>query len=177
MVNALLDIERIEMGMTAALQRSAFDLTAVILETVTEIACLAEEKQVRIAARLPETLPLRADEDRIRQVLTNLLGNAVKFAPDGSAVTIRAFQEGDFAVVEVQDQGVGIPAAERKKVFDKFYKLGNKEGSGLGLAICRSIVEAHGGTIGVADNREPGACISFRLPTGLESQPAADRGE
>ena len=130
---------------------------------------------MRLTAMLPEALPLRADEDRIRQVLTNLLANAIKFTPDQSTVTIRTFMEENSAVVEVQDQGPGIPMAEREKVFDKFYKLGNKEGSGLGLAICRSIIAAHGGIIEVSD-KEPGGCLYFRLPTGLEATPATAKG-
>ena len=166
MVNTMLDIERIEMGMTTALHTTRLDLVPVIRETVTGLACLAEEKGVRIASLLPETLPLRADEDKIRQVLTNLLANAVKFTPDQSTVTIRAFLEEGFVVVEVLDQGAGIAKAEREKVFDKFYKLGNKEGSGLGLTICRSIIAAHGGVIGVADSQGPGACLYFWLPAG-----------
>lgn len=168
MVNTMLDIERIEMGITTALHTTRLDLAPVIRETVTGLACLAEEKGVRIASLLPETLPLRADEDKIRQVLTNLLANAVKFTPDQSTVTIRAFLEEGFAVVEVLDQGVGIAKAEREKVFDKFYKLGNKEGSGLGLTICRSIIAAHGGVIGVADSQGPGARLYFWLPAGEE---------
>lgn len=177
MVNTMLDIERIEMGITTAIHIAGLDLVPVIRETVTGLACLAEEKGMRIATLLPETLPLRADEDKIRQVLTNLLANAVKFAPAQSTITVRASLEKEFAVVEVQDQGPGIPAAEREKVFDKFYKVGNKEGSGLGLTICRSIVEAHGGTIGIADSQGPGACLYFRLPTGSESTRANDKGE
>ncbi|MBA3004277.1 MAG: HAMP domain-containing histidine kinase, partial [Desulfurivibrio sp.] len=164
MVNTMLDIERIEMGMTSAMHYAGLDLAVVIRETVVGLACLAEEKEVWITSLLPENLPLLADEDRIRQVLTNLLANAIKFTPDQSTVTIRAFLEEGFAVVEVQDQGAGIPTAMREKVFDKFYKLGNKEGSGLGLTICRSIIAAHGGVIGVADSRESGACLYFWLP-------------
>ena len=174
MVNTMLDIERIEMGTTTALHYTLLDLVVVIRETAAGLACLAEKKGGRLTTLLPDTLPLRADEDKLRQVLTNLLANAVKFAPDQSVVTIRAFQEEGFAVVEVQDQGPGIPVAEREKIFDKFYKLGNKEGSGLGLAICRSIIMAHGGIIGVAD-KKPGACLYFRLPA--DSATATDRGE
>ncbi|MFA6465183.1 MAG: ATP-binding protein [Desulfurivibrionaceae bacterium] len=166
MVNTMLDIERIEMGITTALHTTRLDLVPVIRETVTGLACLAEEKGVQITSLLPETLVLRADEDKIRQVLTNLLANAVKFTPNQSTVTLRAFLEEEFVVVEVLDQGPGIAKAEREKVFDKFYKLGNKEGSGLGLAICRSIIAAHGGVIGVADSPGPGACLYFWLPAG-----------
>jgi signal transduction histidine kinase len=171
MVNTLLDIERIEMGVTAALNFSRIDLTRVIRETATTLGCLAQEKEMRITTALPEALPLLADEDRIRQVLTNLLANAIKFGPPRSTVSIRARQEDDLVVVEVQDQGPGIAVTEREKIFDKFYKLGNKEGSGLGLAICRSIIAAHGGVIGVAD-QEPGACLYFWLPADSEGTTA-----
>jgi signal transduction histidine kinase len=176
MVNTMLDIERIEMGLATALHFSELDLVVVIRETIAGFTYVAEEKGVRINTLLPEALPLRADEDRIRQVLTNLLANAVKFAPDHSTVMLRAFQEETFTVVEVEDQGPGIPATEREKIFDKFYKLGNKEGSGLGLAICRSIVEAHGGVIGVAD-KGPGASLYFWLPTGPKAEQAPDSGK
>lgn len=165
MVNALLDIERIEMGATSDLHFSRIDLSAAIRETVTTMDCLAQEKGIAFAADLPPALPLRADEDRIRQVLTNLLANAIKFGPPDSTVAIRALREEDLVVVEVRDQGPGIAPDEREKVFDKFYKLGNKEGSGLGLAICRSIITAHGGVIGVAD-QGPGATLYFWLPAG-----------
>jgi len=174
MVNTMLDIERIEMGTTTALHYVHLDLVMVIRETIAGISCLAEEKGMQISTLLPEALPLRGDEDKIRQVLTNLLANAIKFAPEQSAITIRAFMEEDSAVVEVQDQGVGIPTPEREKIFDKFYKLGNKEGNGLGLAICRSIISAHGGIIGVADKGR-GNCFYFRLPAGPEAITATDK--
>ncbi|MEW6594604.1 MAG: ATP-binding protein [Thermodesulfobacteriota bacterium] len=171
MVNTLLDIERIEMGVTSALAFSRIDLSAVIRETATTLDCLAREKGIAIILEIPPELHLRADEDRLRQVLTNLLANAIKFGPENSAVTIRALREEELVVVAVHDQGPGIAPAEREKVFDKFYKLGNKEGSGLGLSICRSIIAAHGGVIGVAD-QGPGACVYFWLPAGSEGPTA-----
>jgi len=174
MVNTMLDIERIEMGTSTALHYVHLDLVMVIRETIAGISCLAEEKGMQINTLLSEALPLRGDEDKLRQVLTNLLANAIKFAPDQSTITIRAFMEDDSAVVEIQDQGVGIPMTEREKVFDKFYKLGNKEGNGLGLAICRSIISAHGGIIGMAD-KGPGNCFYFRLPAGPEAISATDK--
>jgi signal transduction histidine kinase len=167
MVNTMLDIERIEMGSAGALHFSDIDLAEVISESVAGFLYAAARKDVHIVASVPETLPIRADEDRIRQVLTNLLANGIKFAPDHSTIDVRAVREREFVLVEVSDQGPGIPAAERERVIEKFYKLGNKEGSGLGLAICRSIVEAHGGTIGIADRKDVGARVYFRLPDKL----------
>lgn len=171
MVNTMLDLERIETNAAAVLHRTEFNLAPVIRESVVAFAFAAEDKGVRLAAPLPKPLPVMADEDRIRQVLGNLLTNALKFAPAHSIVTIRAVAESAGVTVTVADQGPGIPEAERGKIFDKFYKLGNKEGSGLGLAICRSIVEAHGGTIGVdaADDGQ-GTRLFFTIPREPDMQ-------
>ncbi|MBE0597208.1 MAG: DUF3365 domain-containing protein [Desulfuromonadales bacterium] len=165
MVNTMLDLERIEMGASGALQFTTVDLAEIIDEGVTGFLYAAAPRKIQVTAAIPAILSLRADEDRIRQVLTNLLANSLKFAPEASTITVRAQAEGDSVVVAVEDEGPGIPLAERERVFEKFYKLGSKEGSGLGLAICRSIVEAHGGTIEVTDRIGGGACVWFRLPT------------
>ncbi len=165
MVNIMLDLERIEMNAVAVLHRTDFDLAAVIREIVAAFSFIAKDKEVELASLLSAALPIRADEDRIRQVLTNLMGNALKFAPAHSTVTVRAAAEPDGVMVEMIDQGPGVPATEREKIFDKFYKLGNKEGSGLGLAICRGIIEAHGGAIGMtAPGHESGARFFFTIP-------------
>jgi signal transduction histidine kinase len=164
MVNTMLDIERIEMGASGALHFSDIDLAEVINESVTYFLYAAAGKDVHVTTCVPDTLPVRGDEDRIRQVLTNILANGVKFAPEHSTITVRALREEKTVLVEVSDEGPGIPATERERIFEKFYKVGNKEGSGLGLAICRSIIEAHGGTIGITEHDGGGACVFFRIP-------------
>ncbi|MFU8818506.1 MAG: ATP-binding protein [Desulfurivibrio sp.] len=165
MVNTMLDIERIEMGTVSSLNWTECDLALIIRESIAEFAPTAATRQVRIRERAPQSLPVLADEDRLRQVLTNLLANAVKFAPEGSEITVNLSQEPNLLTVEVCDRGPGVAFGEEEKIFEKFYKLGDKEGSGLGLAICRSIIEAHGGTIGVRKNPEgQGACFRFKLP-------------
>lgn len=167
MVNTMIDIERIEMEDDSGLQFTEFDLAPVLSESVAGVAFAAAHGRVRVTACVPEKLPVRADEDRIRQVLANLLGNALKFAPADSQITVRGAVERGFAVVRVEDQGPGIPPEEREKVFDKFYKLGAREGSGLGLAICRTIIEAHHGTIAVSESEDGGACVRFTLPVAV----------
>ncbi len=183
MVNTMLDIERIETGAEGALHFSDIDLTDIVRESVAAFLYAAAPKDVHIGASTPETLPLRADEDRIRQVLINLLSNSVKFAPENSTIIVRAFRDGETVRVEVSDEGQGIAMEERGRIFEKFYKVGSKEGSGLGLAICRSIIEAHGGTIGVAEHASPGACVYFTLPVegprekdGNRSFDSSDKG-
>jgi DNA-binding response OmpR family regulator/signal transduction histidine kinase len=125
---------------------------------------------LRLQTDLAPDLPLvSADGRRIEQVLFNLLDNARKFAPPASTITVRAEQTDGTVVISVADQGPGIPAAERERVFERFYQLEqpttrNIGGSGLGLAICKAIVEAHGGWIGVSAAPGGGASFAFALP-------------
>jgi DNA-binding response OmpR family regulator/signal transduction histidine kinase len=134
---------------------------------------------LRVQADLAPTLPLvSADSRRIEQVLFNLLDNARKFAPPGSTITVRAEQTDGTVVIAVVDQGPGIPAAERERVFERFYQLEqpttrNIGGSGLGLAICKAIVEAHGGWIGVTAAPGGGASFAFSLPAMPMDEPHA----
>ncbi|WP_429886327.1 ATP-binding protein [Geoalkalibacter halelectricus] len=166
MVRTMLDIEHIEMGAETALNRASVDLAQVIQECITGFAFDAATRKVRLCT-LPAQLPrVLADEDRIRQVLINLLANAVKFAPENSTIQVCAAPVGSLVRVEVCDEGPGIPPEHRQKVFETFFRSGGKEGSGLGLAICRAIVRAHGGEIGVADAKKgKGTCMYFTLPT------------
>ncbi len=163
MVNDMLDIERIETG-SPELQFTDTDLSYIISEIVTYFQAHADEKAIELRADIADDLLVYVDEDRIRQVLINLFSNAIKFCPEGTVVSITAFRKGDVITTKICDEGPGIPPAEQEKVFEKFYKKGNKEGSGLGLAICKSIVEAHGGVIGVESDGRQGSCFYFSLP-------------
>lgn len=119
------------------------------------------------------TLPVMADGQRIAQVLVNLVGNAVKYAPAGTTITFRAVPDGgETALISVTDQGPGIPAEERLQVFELFHRSSGakarQKGVGLGLAICKGLVEAHGGRIWIDDNPEgTGTRISFTLSQGV----------
>ena len=125
---------------------------------------------------LQPNLPmLDLDEVLFEQVLFNLLDNASKYAPAGSLVTIKAWQDGGNVVVQVLDEGPGIPPADLEHVFDKFYRVGGADrrraGTGLGLAICRGFVEAMHGSI-VATNRtdRSGAVFTMTLPVFAEAE-------
>ncbi|HTZ17312.1 MAG TPA: HAMP domain-containing sensor histidine kinase, partial [Dissulfurispiraceae bacterium] len=163
MVNDMLDLERIETGV-AELNLAPTDLSVLASEIATYFQAESDKTNIRIRTALCDGLPISADEDRIRQVLINLFSNALKFSPNNSDIMLRTFAEYGNAVAEVCDQGPGIPEDKREQVFEKFYKSGSKEGAGLGLAICRSIIEAHGGVIGVKNNPKEGSCFYFRLP-------------
>jgi two-component system OmpR family sensor kinase len=109
------------------------------------------------------------DSDRIKQVLTNLLANAARFAPNGSVVTVRLATSNQSAKISVIDRGEGIPESLRNQVFERFYRADNSRnretgGSGLGLAIAQSIVTAHGGKIWAEETPGGGATFTFEIP-------------
>ena len=119
---------------------------------------------------MSELMMVRADSGLVVQVLVNLIGNALKYTPSGSTVSLSAKQEEENTVISVSDDGRGIPPEEKEKIFDMFYTGNNPETAGrkslgLGLALCKSIVNAHGGTIWVEDRFPHGATFSFTLPT------------
>jgi signal transduction histidine kinase len=165
MVQTMLDIEYIEAGAERTLNLSRIDLTHVIQECVQSFTFDAERYCLDLCSLPTDLPPVYADEDRVRQVLTNLLGNAVKFAREHSAITVCAGQKGDMVQVKICNQGPTIPAEQRDLVFSRFYRSGDKAGTGLGLAICRAIVEAHGGSISISDpDQGSGVCVFFTLP-------------
>ncbi|HEU4328509.1 MAG TPA: response regulator [Roseiflexaceae bacterium] len=132
---------------------------------------------LRVQTDLPDSLPpVSADARRIEQVLLNLLDNARKFAPPGSLLTVAAVAQEHVVRISVCDQGPGVPAEARERIFERFYQIEqpttrNIGGSGLGLAICKAVVEAHGGQIGVEDAPGGGAAFWFTLPAVAEPAP------
>jgi two-component system sensor histidine kinase KdpD len=124
--------------------------------------------------QLPPHLPsLRADEQRIAQVLTNLVNNATKFSPLNTQITLSAYRSGGEVQVDVADEGQGIPPAEREHIFHAFHQLENgrqnaSKGAGLGLAICKGLIEAHKGRIWLQDRAGGGTVFSFTLPANIK---------
>ncbi len=143
----------------------------------TELARLVEASGARLRAREPDrqlTLDVQAalpsvlaDEQRIAQVLDNLLTNAARYSPPNTQIGLRARAVNGSVEIAVQDRGPGVPEDKREQVFDKFVRLDGSNqpgGSGLGLAICRGIVQAHGGRIWVEANPDQGSTFAFSLP-------------
>lgn len=173
MVNIMLDLEKIEAN-KSEMNFTSSNLSYLIAETMTNLQINADEKGIILNAFIPNNLIVFVDEDRIRQVIINFLSNAIKFSPPNSEITINAYQNNSYVVTEICDEGPGIPASEHQKIFEKFYRNGNKEGAGLGLAICKAIIEAHNGVIGIKSpydspyndsyNKKTGSCFYFMLP-------------
>jgi PAS domain S-box-containing protein len=167
LINDILDAERIESG-KAPMEMRQTDLALLMTRTADLLEPAAKEARVELDIE-PTRARLLADPDRIIQTLVNLVGNAVKFSEDGSAVRVRAEVEERRVVVRVLDRGAGIPADVRDTIFDRFAQVEGgstraKGGSGLGLAIARGIVEQHGGRIWVEDRAGGGSVFAFDLP-------------
>lgn len=171
MVNGMLDLERIELGAYDC-KFVPVNLSHLIAETLTYLQVNADEKGIFFSARIPERLPAVVDEDRIKQVLINLISNAIKFSPEGSEITLKAYIENGYIMTEVCDEGEGIKPSSKEQLFEKFYKEGNKEGAGLGLSICKSIIDAHKGIIDAKINtgKISGSCFYFKIPASGEKE-------
>jgi len=174
MVNELLDLSRIEGGGTLRMAEG-LDMGTIAADSAERLRLFADRQGVDLRIEPAEALPpVRGDGPRLGQVVVNLVHNAVKFSPDGGAVTVRTRAEGDQVITAVQDQGVGIPRAAQERVFERFYKVdrarvrGETGGTGLGLAIARHVIEQHGGRIWVESTEGAGSTFSFSLPIAPE---------
>ncbi|MBK8935457.1 MAG: HAMP domain-containing histidine kinase [Chloroflexi bacterium] len=155
-----------------SLDMQPIDLYALAAQSAEAFQSAAAERAISLVIDNPDGLPtVKADRQRVQQVFMNLLANALRYTPDGGAVTIRLALEAGRVRVAVEDTGPGIPPEDRTNVFERFYRVdqgraraADGSGSGLGLAVVRSIVEAHGGQIGVESDPGQGASFWFMLP-------------
>jgi signal transduction histidine kinase len=136
-------------------------VTDVLASFSTTLDAHGVETSLRFRSGLPE---IQVDQHRLHQVLANLVSNAVHHMPDGGQLDVTARPEADWVVIEVADTGPGIPEDRLEHIFERFVKSGDSEGTGLGLSIARDLVEAHQGTVGVANRPEGGAVFTIRLP-------------
>ena len=161
LVEQLLELSKLESG-TVPLERGRIDLRPVVAQVLDETRPQAESRGVVLALDGDAPVQLAADEHRLHQVVANLVSNAIRHSPKGGRVTLRVTGHDGTALLEVVDEGPGIPAEEAERVFERFYRsdhgrAATEGGSGLGLAIARWIVELHGGTIR-AEEVEPHGC-------------------
>jgi len=170
-VNEILDITQIQQGlMKKQLALTFFDISAELDYVVKLLDPAAQKKKIRIIiAEGSAGFKIKADRDRIRQVLINIIENAVKFSPDGTDVILKLRREKREAVFSCEDQGPGIPEAEKEKIFEKFYMVDGsdrktKKGTGVGLFIADNIVKLHNGRIEVSSGKRKGCAFTVRLP-------------
>jgi len=166
MLNTLMDISAAEAG-TMKLQTAPVDLCQLIREVVELYEYVAEEKPVAVQTHLPAACEVRADGIRLRQVLANLLDNAIKYTPANGRVTISVREEPQSATVNFQDTGIGISAEEQPKIWTRLYrgdKSRSQHGLGLGLSLVKAVVEAHHGRVTVVSQEGAGSEFSVSLP-------------
>ncbi len=167
LISDILDLSKIEAG-RLELAIESLRVETVLGEVLSVMRPLADKKSQQLTTRAAADAAVRADSTRLKQVLMNLLGNAIKFTPDGGAIEVSARAEAGLVRVEVRDNGPGIPLEEQKRIFEAFYRLresGKKtEGTGLGLAITHRLVELHGSELRIESQVGQGSCFYFSLP-------------
>jgi len=168
LIDGLLTLARFDSD-AAGLQFAEFDLESLARECIDLVRPLAAERQVTIEATLASTM-MRADRERLAQVITNLLTNAIRYNRDGGRVRVTVASENGAAVISVADTGIGIPADELPHIFDRFYRVDKARsradgGSGLGLSISQTIVTSHGGTIAARSEPDVGTTMEVWLPS------------
>ena len=174
LISDLLDISRIEGGQIVK-EMEEMSLSQVVNGSVEDVRAMAADKKIKLSTSIPASLPkLKASSVRLKQAITNLLANAIKFTPENGEVLLRLSDHNQDIYTEVMDTGSGISAEDMPKIFDDFYRGSDREkaGSGLGLSIVRRVVEAHGGKIWAEspnpeDKKGRGSKFTFTLPKSL----------
>ncbi|RKY25081.1 MAG: hypothetical protein DRP79_07010, partial [Planctomycetota bacterium] len=171
-VTDLLTLSRLE-SESGKLERCPVDLCEVILATAKTFVAIGEERGIAVETQVPDiSAEVWGDEEALSQVVSNLLDNAIKYTPQGGRVWVRLHLQGDDAVIEVQDTGIGIEPKDRERIFERFYRVDKARsrelgGTGLGLSIVKHIVIAHGGRVTV--DSTPGTGSTFRVFLSLAS--------
>ena len=170
LINDILDLSKVEAG-RMELDLASFDVVSVLTTAMTLVRERAQRHNVALRMDVAPTLgDVVADERKVKQILVNLLTNAVKFTPDGGSIVVTAHREADALMVAVRDTGIGIALADHEAVFEEFRQVGRhytnkQEGTGLGLTLTRKFVELHGGRIWVESEPGKGSTFTFTIPT------------
>ncbi len=174
LVEDLLDLARIESGHTS-LRRDRVSLSALLDSVLANLSIQAKEKQITLLREVEPLPDLVGDGDRLAQVFTNLVDNAIAHTPPGGQIAVRAVADGGGVQIVISDTGPGIPPEDVNRIFERFYQVDKsrsreaRKGAGLGLAICKQIVEAHGGHIRAESGSEEGASFVVWLPFARSS--------
>jgi two-component system phosphate regulon sensor histidine kinase PhoR len=172
LVAELTELSRVETG-EAELRKEPVNLNQIAEEVIAQFSPQVKRKQLSISKELSTELPtVPADKERVRQVIANLVHNAIKFTPAGGRITVTSRAPEGAVSLEVTDTGIGIPREDQARVFERFYK-GDKartgEGTGMGLAIAKHVIEAHGGSIWIESEEGKGSNLGFSLPLQPDS--------
>jgi PAS domain S-box-containing protein len=178
LVDNLLDLSRLQSG-RLHLDKQALDVGQLVGNVMHTLEVQLSPKHYFVHDFPVEPLVTAADSKRLEEVLRNLLNNAVKYSPEGGAITVRGHRESQELLIQVSDHGIGIAPEDVDKIFERFYRINNETtqqagGVGLGLAVCKSILEAHGGRIWVESAPGQGSTFCFTLPLLLVTEQGSD---
>jgi len=181
LLSDILDLSRMESG-GLRYEFKPTDLRSVLRSAQSEFHSLLVDRNITIVYPEPDSeLMLTLDENRMAQVIRNLLSNAAKFSPDGGTIHIKVRENDEGFQVSIRDHGMGIPSDELEAVFDKFVQSSKTStgagGTGLGLSICREIVNAHQGRIWCENHPQGGAVFHVRLPWTMQTGSPTDQSE
>lgn len=171
LVDEMLDLTQLQMGRALELDRREMDLVALAQSAIEQYQSLSTAHHFHLETHY-HSLLVAYDPTRLERVIGNLLSNAVKYSPNGGTITVRIEREadtaGEWAILTVSDEGLGIPAADLPRIFERFHRganvVGQLQGTGIGLASARQIVEQHGGAISVQSVEGAGSSFTIRLP-------------
>jgi len=167
MLNTLMDISEAETG-AMKLHLEEMNISGLIKDTVELYAHVADDKGVSLHTSSPNDLLLTADANRMRQVMANLMDNAVKYTPSGGRIDLEAYQRDHHAVITIKDTGVGISSEDASKIWNRLYRgdqSRSQRGLGLGLSLVKAVVQAHAGRIEVSSEPGGGSVFTLYLPT------------
>jgi heavy metal sensor kinase len=167
LVSGLLALSRLDAG-EASQEWVDVDLGELAASTAEQMRLMAEDRGIQLRVEGLEPLLVRGDRSRLKQIVVNLLDNAIRFTPRGGSVCLRSVQDGSWCSLEIHDTGIGIPTAALPRVFDRFYRVDEARsrddgGAGLGLSIAKSIASAHGAILEVDSQPGRGSCFGLRL--------------
>jgi len=172
LVKSLLELSRLDSGMIK-MEYDFFDLSILAKDIISRLSIKSNEKNIKIEQEIQENISIYSNSDRVQQVIINLLDNAIRYSASDSSIKVKIFSKENFAEIHIIDEGPGISAEDKIRVFERFYRIDKARsrgqgGSGLGLAIVKQIVETLGGRVWIYDNEPKGVCFAFTLP--LESE-------
>lgn len=179
LINDILDLSKVEAGQME-LRLDTVQMSALMDELLASVEPLAAKKQIKLVADASPGLKLVADQGKLRQMILNLVSNAIKFTPEGGMVTIRALQLPDVMEIAVSDTGIGISEADRGRIFQEFQQLGSGgtrqvQGTGLGLALTRRFANLHGGDVRLESELGKGSVFTISLPLRPPQDTTTDR--
>jgi signal transduction histidine kinase len=166
-IDELIDLARLKAGQPLSLELLELDVVALTRGAIEELAYDTERHPIELTTGV-SSLTATGDPVRLKRVLTNLLSNAIKYSPDGGQISVVVERDEDWAVIQVQDHGLGIPASDLPFIFERFRRgsnvAGRIPGEGLGLAGARQVLEQHGGALQVLSTEHVGSTFTVRLP-------------